>query len=99
MINYRETLEVKQAFEKYNSFPENDERRIHFLFDEGKELTLEVKVTDPQLFRLTCLSMFTDNSPLSVPGAEITSINVDTSGKEKIVKFLEEQLYKLSLSK
>jgi hypothetical protein len=95
MINYKETTEVKEAFEKYNAFPENDERRIHFLFAEGKEVVLEVKVTDSQLFRLTCLSMFTSNSPLSVPGAEITSISLDTNGKDKVIKFLEEQLHNL----
>lgn len=69
-------------------------------FEEGRELTLQIKVTDKYLFQLIASSMYqkSDNEQrIQIPGAEISEIGWDNN-KNVIKNWLSEQLRKLEES-
>lgn len=64
-------------------------------FPVGTELLLRVKVTDSVLFKEAAGSVYSEESVLSIPGADLLEINWDLRHRATLIDYMKEQVRRL----
>jgi hypothetical protein len=98
--DYYKIEEVKKIIDTYEEMRNSEDKNIrnagnNLVLDQGKELLLKVRVTDPKLFQLVLYSLYDEESELSVPGAETLSVSFDVTSKQAIKDYLESKIREL----
>jgi hypothetical protein len=99
MIDYRNLSEVQKwiaADQELRESDDSEKKQIgeYHRFEEGRTLFLEVEVTDTDLFKIVVSSMW-GNVPLSIPGAKLKTLHLESPRKHHITEWLEEKLGEL----
>lgn len=94
-IDYREIPEVKEQIEHLEKMSQSKDRLDKMIGEtllskNGREMTLHVEVTDPRLFQIVLGSMYSNDAPLSVPGAKI--VMADLNNRQVVRNWLQERI-------